>query len=165
MHFVDGVFLPDFGLGTGIALWGFRACASGHSRCWAITNGYEKIFGTRGPEALADVLQLARIFGFEGRRKISVATPGCGRLTADELSMAAMFAAAQLGEEEERDSHVTWLFGRRPAAHVGKVVDRIAEIFLDYDLHMGKPDVTVTFCKGLHEGHARDLMVLDGGRA
>lgn len=163
--FVEGVFLPDLGLGTGIAIWGFRACASGHSQCPPVTKGFDRVFGDRGPEALADVLQLARIFGFEGRRTISIALPGCGRMTADELSMAAMLAAAQQGADDERDNHATWLLGQRPRDHVCDVVERIAETFGEYDLAMAKPDVTITCNRTLADGHMTALFALEGGRA
>lgn len=163
--FVEGVFLPDLGLGTGIAIWGFRACASGHSQCPPITKGFERVFGKRGPEALADVLQLARIFGFEGRRRIAIAEPGCGRMTADEVSMAAMLAAAQRGAGEERDNHATWLLGQLPGVHLTGVIERIAEIFSEYDLSMDAPEVTITCNKALDAKHSKALFALEGGRA
>lgn len=163
--FVDGVFLPDFGLGTGIAVWGFRACASGHGRCPPVTRGFDEAFGARGPEALADIMQLVRIFGFAGRRQISIAMPGCGRMTADELSMAAMLAAAQAGHREERDAHATWLFGCRPQPHVGDVVDRIAHLFAEYELQMDRPDVTVDIVNTPPDRVPPALVALQGGRA
>lgn len=163
--FVDGVFLPDLGIGTGIALWAFRACASGHSKCPPVTRGFDQAFGERGAEALADIVQLVRIFGFAGRRQISIAMPGCGRMTSDELSLAAMLAAAQAGEHEERDAHATWLFGCRPQPHVGDVVDRIALMFEEYELPMERPDVSVDVANAPLDGYPPALVALQGGRA
>lgn len=162
---MDGVFLPDFGLGTGIAVWGFRACASGHGKCPPVARGFDEAFGERGPEALADIMQLVRIFGSAGRRQISIAMPGCGRMTADELSMAAMLAAAQAGHSDERDAHATWLFGCRPQPHVGDVVDRIAQLFAEYELQMDRPDVTVEVLDTPLAHVPPALVALEGGRA
>ncbi|MGD1934460.1 MAG: hypothetical protein ACFB0Z_08120 [Candidatus Phaeomarinobacter sp.] len=163
--FVDGVFLPDFGLGTGIAVWAFRACASGHSKCPPVTRGFDHAFGERGAEALADIMQLVRIFGYAGRRHISIAMPGCGRMTSDELSLAAMLAAAQAGEPDERDAHATWLFGCHPEPHVGDVVERIAQVFSEYELPMDRPDISVDVANAPLDRHPPALVALEGGRA
>lgn len=163
--FVNGVSITDLGPGSGIALWGIRACASGHGQCPGIRDGFGKVFGDRGPEMLADVLQITRVFGHKGRRVINIAPPGCTRLTSDELSMAAMFSAAQAGDASERDAHALWLLGRQPEYHVGLIAERIAENFLTYDLPMSNPPISLMQHASSAPQRPPAFYSLDGGTA
>ena len=138
-QFINDLYLPDLGIGTGFALWGFRACASGKSRCQAVSQGYERAFGHDAPGALADMLSLVRCLGRAGRRKISIAPPGCARMTADEVSIAAMLSAAQRRHDEERDAHATWLLAQAPVTDTLSLVDRIADLFSVYDMTLTAP--------------------------
>jgi hypothetical protein len=56
---------------------------------------------------------LVREIGTAGARRVSVACPGCCRMTADELSVLALLSAAQARDHALADAHVTWLLAGR----------------------------------------------------
>ena len=128
-RFLDSTYLPDLGTGSSLAIWGFRACAMGGAGCCTIVRGFDDAFGEDGGPVLGNVLALARFIGHEGRRKVSLAMPGCARITRDELSLLTAFAAAQMQDESLRDAHLTWLTARSPNQAVSCITDYIAMAF------------------------------------
>jgi hypothetical protein len=127
--FIDGLNLPDLGFGASMAFWGFRACARGQAMCCAVIHGFERVFEDDAPAVLAALLTLSRQLGGRGRRKIGLAAPGCAGVTADELSIAAVFAAAQTGDVERRDAHLAWLFAGRVPTGAATAADRLGLLF------------------------------------
>lgn len=159
--FVDGMSVPELGFASGFALWGFRACARGQVMCCAVIHGFERVFDDDAPAVLANLLALARMMGGKGRRKIGLAMPGCAGITADELSLAALLAAAQTGEAEKRDAHLAWLFAGPAPANAAAAADSIGALFFKRGLMMRAPDLVVS----APMAGVPDLRVHAGGRA
>lgn len=159
--FVEGLSVPELGFAAGFALWGFRACARGQVMCCAVIHGFERVFGDDAPNVLAALFSLSSLLGARGRRKIGLAAPGCAGVTSDELSLAALFAAAQAGDGERRDAHLAWLFaGRGPDAAV-RSVDRLGLLFTKHGLALRSPDLTLSAPPRAAAG----LVAHAGGRA
>lgn len=142
--FVDGITVPDLGFAAGMALWGFRACARGQVMCCAVIHGFERVFGDDAPMALAALYALSRTLGTRGRRTVSLAAPGCAGVTADELSLAALFAAGQAGDAEKRDAHLAWLFAGGAPAAAARAADRLGLVFAKHGLAIRAPDLAVS---------------------
>ncbi|MEO0550454.1 MAG: hypothetical protein AAFZ91_11085 [Pseudomonadota bacterium] len=139
--FLHGIHIPDLGLGAGIALWSFRACARGGAKCCSIIRGFEKTFGGDGPNALASMLEFTKSLGNDGRRSILLATPGCARVTADELSVVACLSAAQSKDSALCDAHLSWLFAGAPPQDFSETVFHIADYFSAYGLRVIAPEL------------------------
>lgn len=141
--FVRGLTVPELGFGAGFALWGFRACARGQVMCCAVIHGFERMFGDDAPAVLSNLLALARMMGGKGRRKIGLAMPGCAGVTADEVSVAALLAAAQAGETEKRDAHLAWLFAGPAPEAASAAADRVGRLFLKHGLSLRAPEAAL----------------------
>lgn len=128
--FLRDTFLPDLGAGSGVAIWGFRACALGHARCCTLVRGFEHFFGAcEGGPMLSHMLGLARIIGNEGRRKVRLAMPGCVHLTHDEASLLSALSAAQVYDLALRDAHLSWLLGSAPGDRIHAHMQALADAF------------------------------------
>jgi hypothetical protein len=101
--------LQELGPGAAYALWGFRAAAIQHTNCPALIGIFESAFGEFGRPALGSLNWLARELGAGGGRKIKIACPQCNYATADELSLVALLAAAQSGDNDLCSAHLFWL--------------------------------------------------------
>ncbi len=138
--FLPSASLAELGRGAGLAVWSFRACAVGRAGCCTLVRGYENVFGEDGPPALGSMLALARLIGHDGRRKVSLALPGCVRMTRDELSLLTALAAAQVQDEALRDAHLSWLTARSATDRVGALADHIAGVFTRHGLLIQLPE-------------------------
>lgn len=138
--FLQNVRLPDLGFGAATMMWGFRACALGHSQCGCLVGGFERIFGSKqGPLVLRDMVGLARIFGNDGRRRVTVAMPGCIGITLDEGALLRVFNTAQSGEEAACDRHLRWLLAKEPNDHMRQLTKNLAIAYLDRGLLIQAP--------------------------
>ncbi len=123
----DGALtLNDLGIGGGHAIWAFRAAAMNHADCPTLIHGFENIMSAYGRPAVRAIASLTRALGHDGRRKLGIACPGCGYVTADELSVVALLSAAQREDDDLADAHLAWLMGgygeddaKRAALQVG----------------------------------------------
>jgi hypothetical protein len=79
----------------------------------AVVAAFDARLGFPGRAALGAMHMLVREIGTAGARRVSVACPGCCRMTADELSFLALLSAAQLRDHALADAHVTWLLAGR----------------------------------------------------
>ncbi|WP_084395580.1 hypothetical protein [Henriciella aquimarina] len=162
--FVTDTCLPELGRGAGLAIWGFRACAIGGAGCCTIVRGFERAFGDEtGPPLLGNLLALARFIGHDGRRKVSLAVPGCVRITRDELSLLTVFAASQMQDEALRDAHLTWLTACSPDETLTGLADQIAMSFAHhgYDIHLPQ----TSGARPVQMARPGTLYALEGGRA
>lgn len=141
MTFVRSLTIPDLGPGAGFALWAFRAAAIGHIGCCALRRGYDEAFGPEAERALAAIDRLARAIGNEGGRVITLSHPGCGRVTADELSLTAALAAAQAGDIDKRNAHLNWLMCARTEKEARLIADEIGALFMTAGLSISAPPV------------------------
>ena len=142
--------LPDLGRGSATAIWGFRACALGHARCCCLIRGFERIFGKEaaGP-VLSELLELARIFGNDGRRKVKLAMPGCARITYDEASFLSAISAAQSVDLALRDAHLSWLLAMSASQAASEHTSRLGGYFLAHGMPVCAPECeTVPPSKG-----------------
>ncbi|MEL7488857.1 MAG: hypothetical protein AAGJ87_16795, partial [Pseudomonadota bacterium] len=74
--FANDIRIQDLGVGAGMALWAFRACAMGHGECATIKAGYHRAFGAMSDAVLSDVRDYARLLGNDGRRRIALGCSG-----------------------------------------------------------------------------------------
>ena len=89
----DHARLCDLSHGEHMLLWAFRAAAFGAGDCRLVRRQFEESCGPLGIEALTALTVFVRELGLSGRRKITLAAPGSYRLTRDEQSVLALFAA------------------------------------------------------------------------
>lgn len=159
--FVPEMSLSNLGRGTRMAVWGFRACAIGHSECCALIRGFEHAFAEEGPPVLGSILSVARFIGHEGRRKVSLAVPGCIRLTRDEVSLLTAFSASQMQDDALRDAHLSWLTGRAADRQLGLLSDHVACVFARHGYDILLPSAKET---GANVRKGR-IFSIEGGRA
>lgn len=141
--FLVDVFLPELGLGAGVALWSFRACARGGAKCCAIVRGFQETFGDRGPKALDQVIALTKTLGTDGGRYIKLAMPGCARVTADELSIVAVLSSAQARDRALCDAHLSWLLAGPPPQALSDTAHEIADHFSMSGLQIIAPNLEI----------------------
>lgn len=112
----DRARLCDLSHGEHMLLWAFRANAFGAGDCHLVRRQFEDSCGPMGLEALTALTVFVRELGLSGRRKITLAAPGSHRLTRDEQSVLALFAAAQAEDYARLDAHLAWLLADAPRA-------------------------------------------------
>ena len=159
--FVPDMALSELGAGTRMATWGFRACAIGHSECCALIRGFENALAEDGSPVLGSILSIARFIGHQGRRKVSLAVPGCIRLTRDEVSLLTAFSAAQMKDEALRDAHLSWLTGRTAHKQLGLLADHVASRFA----HHGYDILLPATQQGAPQHRKGHIYSIAGGRA
>ncbi|MEM6625431.1 MAG: hypothetical protein AAF719_01895 [Pseudomonadota bacterium] len=137
--FLGEIYLPDLGVGAGVALWGFRSCARGGGECCVVVDGYKTAFGEDAPEALKRTIDFARLLGEQGRRRIGLAMPGCARVTADELSIIGALSAAQARNRDLMSGHLTWLLARPHDDFLPNTVLGLADDFARCGLQIQTP--------------------------
>ena len=108
--------LGDLLQGEHMLLWAFRASAFGAGDCHLIRRQFEDSCGPLGLEALTALQVFVRELGISGRRKVTLAAPGSYRLTRDEQSVLALFAAAQAEDYGRMEAHLAWLLADQPRA-------------------------------------------------
>lgn len=136
MHpFIQNYALTDLGFGSGFALWGFRAIATGAPQPCCLTTGFNRAFaidsaqaksqhgGTDGRLAINALKSFVCQIDQGGRRTISLAQSGTIRVTADEICIAGALAAAQNGNDALCHAHLSWLLGSTQTrlAHIAAV--------------------------------------------
>lgn len=162
-RFLETPVLADLPFAGAFALWGIRACAVGHQECCVLTQGYRAHLDKDWPEALSLILLLTRIIGADGRRKVSVGLPGAPRLTSDELSLIALLAAAQAGDEDRVNAHFAWLLAAQPEETARKVALRLGALFARTGLTIDSPHLEIAgTCRPKPDS---TFLLVDGGRA
>lgn len=113
--------ITDLGFGSGFALWGFRAIASGQGNCRCLSVGFNRAFsidndahhsqhaGSNGKLAMNALKSYSYQLEFWGKRQIKLAEPGTMRVTADELCIVACLSAGQAGDADLCHAHLMWL--------------------------------------------------------
>jgi hypothetical protein len=129
------------GAGAGYAIFGWRACARGAGDCCAVRRTFANAFGADGYAARHCINGFANMLGRAGRRSITLAMPGTARVTADELSFVATLAAAQSGQNEKLEAHLTWLFAGSYPAEAGEAVTHAASIFYLHGVWVDEPNM------------------------
>lgn len=140
-EYVAGLNFTDLGIGSGTLLWGFRACARGGAKCCAVVRGFEHTLPGQGAEALAGLLEFARLLGNGGHRGVLLAMPGCTGVTADELSVVSAFSAAHNENLALCEAHLSWLFAGSPPHEAIQSVAEVAQIFRDQNIPFNGPNI------------------------
>lgn len=121
--YIENATITDLGFGSGFALWGFRAIASGNGNCCHLTTGFNRAFsmdnahlrsqhgGVEGKLAMNALKSFCYQLSRMGQRKIVLSQSGTMRLTADELCIVGVLAAAQNENSALCKSHLSWLLG------------------------------------------------------
>ncbi len=139
--FLRNVRLPNLGFGAATVMWGFRACALGHTQCGCLVGGFERIFGTeQGEVVLRRMLGMARIFGNEGGRRVTIARPGSLGVTPDEGALLGALNAAQSDEIESRDAYLGFLFAKNITPQLQGLASDLADAYLRRGLMIGAPE-------------------------
>ena len=161
--YLEGLSTPDLGFGASFALWGFRACARGKAQCPVIVRGFRQMFEDEGLCVLTALLGLARVLGVEGRRSLTLASPGSARVTADELSIVAALAATMAQDAEKLDAHFAWLMAGAPHGRAMMAADHISYHFTARGLEIREPQLEVS--PMIAATPNAGLVVYAGGRA
>jgi len=133
--------LPDLGIAAGMAVWGFRAAVMGTAGCHVVRWGFEQALAEDGERTLGDLVRLSREIARLGQRRIRIGCPGTSRITADEVSLAALFAAAQEGDRETARAHGTWLMAREMPEEALDLAEAISVGFAVHEMRMRMPQL------------------------
>ncbi len=130
--------LRDLTFAEHLVVWAVRVTASGRRDCPIVKAAFADACQPVGAEALnafvVFVCELAR----QGRRRILLAPAGCFSVTPDEMSIIAVFAAAQERAHDRLDAHMTWLVGASPQPPLAAAAGLVAEA-LGYNDHVLRP--------------------------
>ena len=121
--------LCDLTRGEHMLLWAFRAQVFGVGDCDLVRRQFEEACGPLGLEALTALAVFVRELGVAGRRRIVLAAPGSYRLTRDEQSVLALFAAAQDEDYQRLDAHLSWLLADAPRGPFGAAACLVGQAF------------------------------------
>jgi len=144
MTFVNGINLPKLGTGAGFALWAFRAVASGCKGCGVLQTGFERAFADDGADALAEMISFARTLGTNGARRITLASAGCCRVTADELSIIATLSTAQQQGSSLCLAHIHWLMAGKGAEPAFRDAYRVSNRCTAIGLPIRAPEIELS---------------------
>ena len=139
--FLSGVSLPELGAGAGYAIFGWRACARGAGNCCAVRRTFANLFGEEGHAARQCIDGFANMLACAGRRPVSLAVPGTAHVTADEMSFVAALAAAQSGQTDKLEAHLTWLFAGDFPPEAREAVTCAASIFYQHGIWVEEPNM------------------------
>ena len=104
--------LRDLTHGEHLVVWTFRAFAAGRRDCPLMAREYRDACGDLAPQARAAAEVFAQHLRLQGRRPVVLGRPGVLTLTRDEQLLLAIFIAAQRGESDRGQAHLTWLLAR-----------------------------------------------------
>ena len=104
-------------------VWVMRTAVACAPECRMIHREFSHAFGPH-VEAGAKAFERVLLALARGMRPITLSRPGHVQMTHDELSLLALFAAAQDGDEARCLAHARWLMGRaRPEPLCEAVAD------------------------------------------
>jgi hypothetical protein len=131
--------LSELQRGEHMLLWSFRAIAFGRADCPLVRRQFEETCGPLATEALAALTVFVRELGVGGRRRLTLAAPGSFRVTCDEQTVLAAFAAAQSEEYARMEAHLSWLIGDAVRAPFPAACCLLAQAFAMNDLALRCP--------------------------
>lgn len=143
MTFVKSLTVHQLGEGAALALDAFRIMAAG-SDPGAVVAAFDARFGFAGRAALGALQLLVREIGTAGGRRVTIACPGCCRMTGDELSVLALLAAAQRRDHQRLGAHLYWLLAGRDSETARVSALAAAGLFRGAGLSIADPPVDVS---------------------
>ncbi|MEM6650214.1 MAG: hypothetical protein AAF603_08190 [Pseudomonadota bacterium] len=158
--FIPNLCLPKLGTGAGILTFGFRACAHGFGEDPRTIESFREALPKDGPEILLHLNSFSKSLSRQGRRRIGVASPACGHITADELSLVAAFARAQEDHGFAQEAHLTWILAAPPSTGLMNHMRDITDLFLCSGLNISCP----VFSAVHHPAQTAQLVVKSGGK-
>lgn len=159
MAIIEDMKSHQLGFGANLALWGFRAAATGRSRCWLMEQGFRKALGERGQETLGQLRLLAAEIGLTGRRKISLIPTPCRLVTEDELGLVAALSAATTNDLAICQTYVSWLMAQEDIGDALDACRCVGEAFSLSAIPIKMPSMTLIT---LHPGVCRPNTELCG---
>ncbi|MEO0550449.1 MAG: hypothetical protein AAFZ91_11060 [Pseudomonadota bacterium] len=133
--------LIELGAGAQLALFGFRACAFGHTKCCCLLNMFKDVFGDKtGGRVLGQFMGLAEYLGQKGQRRLDLSVPNATVFTYDEASILSALSSFQHGEFVQARAHLTWLLARSPRTEEINVVSDLVMYFSARDLIIRTPE-------------------------
>jgi len=131
----------ELSAGSQIALFGFRSCALGHTKCCCLVRKFQDIFGEEaGGKVLYSLLKLAQNLGNDGKRVIRLSGPETVKFTHDEASVLSALAAAQADDFETSEAHLNWLLARPPNQKELNILIDIVNPFAAHGLTIEAPE-------------------------
>jgi hypothetical protein len=109
-----------------LIVWSLRRLAVGRLHCPLVAREFAEACGAEAGQALAAFRVLLWTLGGSGRRRLTVGPPGLLDLSRDEELLLAVFAAAQMGEEDRLRAHLAWLYGSGDTARLEAAVRVVA---------------------------------------
>lgn len=108
-------------------VWVMRTAVACAPECRMIHREFSHAFGPH-VEAGAKAFERLLLVLAKAKRPITLARPGHIHMTHDELSLLALFAAAQGGDTERSLAHARWLMGQARAASLCEAVADLARL-------------------------------------
>ena len=143
MAIIQDMTSDDLGFGAHLALWGFRASATGRSQCWLMEQGFRKAMEDRGQETLGQLRRLAAEIGLTGRRKISLIPTPCRLVTDDELGLVAALSAATTKDLATCQHYVSWLMAHEDIGDALDACRCVGEAFSLSAIPIKMPSMTL----------------------
>ena len=133
--------LVDLGSGAQVAMFGFRSCAFGRTKCCCLLSMFKDFFGDEsGGRILGRFMRLAECLGNNGLRQLDLTVPNAISFTHDEASILSALSAMQHGASAQSRAHLTWLLARSPRSEEMNVISDITHAFSSRDLVIDSPE-------------------------
>ena len=133
--------LSDLGAGSQVAMFGFRACAFGNTKCCCLLNMFKDFFGEdSGGRVLGRFMRLAESLGSNGFRQLDLTVPNAIRFTHDEASILSAISSMQQGAYTQSRAHMTWLLARAPRSEEMNIISDLASFFSARDMIVQSPE-------------------------
>ncbi|MFT4090958.1 MAG: hypothetical protein QM645_09510 [Asticcacaulis sp.] len=94
-------------------IWALRTSVACSTQCRTLHREFSHAFGVQMDEGIIAFHKTLTLLA-RGRRKMLLGRPGHIETTTDELSLLALFAAAQKGDEVRFLAHGRWIMGAEP---------------------------------------------------
>lgn len=91
-------------------VWAIRTSVACSPQCRTLQREFQTAFGAGNEDGTNAYFALLSCLG-KGTRKVRIGRPGHIDMTADELSLVLMLAAAQAGDSERFMAHARWVLG------------------------------------------------------
>ena len=125
-----GLRINDLNFATGLAVWGFRAIATGHGNCSPVVDGFQRALGDSAKQARQSLYNLAIELSKIGRRTFHLSPPGCLGVTHDEVCLIGAIYAAQTGQKDYAAGQLSWLLGRSATLKSRAALQDVADVLL-----------------------------------
>ncbi|MEL6827970.1 MAG: hypothetical protein AAFN91_17105 [Pseudomonadota bacterium] len=133
--------LIDLGPGAQVAIFGFRACAFGQTKCCCLLNMFKDFFGEEnGGRVMGRFMRLAECLGNNGLRQLDITVPNATLFTHDEASLLSAMSSMQHGAYAQARAHMTWLLARSPNTDEINIIAELASFFSSRDLIVESPE-------------------------